>query len=190
MAGGVMPDGALRRTRGLTAELNRRCRCVTLDRAAPMQTLEAEAALVRAPEIARFDPGPAGAFMGYDFHLEAGGPKLIEVNTNAGGAFLNALLARALWACCGETAPGNAVPPPGGFEDAVWHMFEAEWRRQRVTGAPASITIVDDEPRSQFLHLEFLLARRLFEARVVGPESRLGGVARGCGPDDGRGHAR
>lgn len=163
MAGGVMPDGALRRARGLTAELNRRCRCVTLDRAALMQTREAEAdverveavvraieaaarlpgyveaALVRAPEFARFDPGPAGAFMGHDFHLEADGPKLIEVNTNAGGAFLNALPARARWACCGETAPG-------GFEDAVWGMFETEWRLQRGTGAPASIAIVDDEP--------------------------------------------
>lgn len=218
MAGGVMPESAIRRARGLTAELNRSCRCVTLDRAALMRVLEAEAgepglweslatshahlfsaapmfvaaadvermravvraieaaarlpgyveaALARAPEIARFNPGPTGVFMGYDFHLEADGPKLIEVNTNAGGAFLNALLARAQWACCGETEPGNAVPSPGGFDDAVWRMFEAEWRRQRGTGAPASVAIVDDEPRSQFLYPEFLLARRLFEAHGV-----------------------
>ncbi len=53
-----------------------------------------EAALARAPEIARFDPRTVGVFMGYDFHLGADGPKLIEVNTNAGGAFLNALLER------------------------------------------------------------------------------------------------
>ena len=33
--------------------------------------------------------------MGYDFHLGSDGPQLIEVNTNAGGAFLNVLLARA-----------------------------------------------------------------------------------------------
>ena len=37
--------------------------------------------------------------MGYDFHLGADGPMLIEVNTNAGAAFLNALLARAQRAC-------------------------------------------------------------------------------------------
>jgi tripartite-type tricarboxylate transporter receptor subunit TctC len=43
-----------------------------------------------APEIARCDFGPRGVFMGYDFHLAADGPKLIEVNTNAGGTFLNA----------------------------------------------------------------------------------------------------
>src|SRR5687768_10101865 len=31
------------------------------------------AALSWAPEIARRDHGPAGAFMGYDFHLDEGG---------------------------------------------------------------------------------------------------------------------
>jgi hypothetical protein len=59
-----------------------------------------EAALAWAPDIARFDPGPLGAFMGYDFHLGSDGPRLIEVNTNAGGAYLNALLAKAQRACC------------------------------------------------------------------------------------------
>ena len=46
------------------------------------------AVLSWAPEIAGRDFGPRGVFMGYDFHLAADGPKLIEVNTNAGGAFL------------------------------------------------------------------------------------------------------
>jgi hypothetical protein len=46
------------------------------------------------PEIAQRNFGPAGALMGYDFHLDDDGPKLIEVNTNAGGAFLNAFLAK------------------------------------------------------------------------------------------------
>jgi len=54
-----------------------------------------EAALGWAPEIARFDPGTPGAFMGYDFHLGADGPRLIEINTNAGGALFNTILARA-----------------------------------------------------------------------------------------------
>lgn len=53
------------------------------------------AVLCWAPEISREDHGPVGALMGYDFHLGEDGPKLIEVNTNAGGAFLNVLLARA-----------------------------------------------------------------------------------------------
>jgi hypothetical protein len=33
-----------------------------------------------------------GVFYGYDFHLNADGAHLIEINTNAGGAFCNALL--------------------------------------------------------------------------------------------------
>jgi D-alanine-D-alanine ligase-like ATP-grasp enzyme len=36
-----------------------------------------------------------GVFMGYDFHLSAGGPQLIEINTNAGGGLLNAYLLAA-----------------------------------------------------------------------------------------------
>ena len=49
-----------------------------------------------APQIARFDAGGArGVFLSYDFHVTGAGPKLIEINTNAGGALLNAALARA-----------------------------------------------------------------------------------------------
>ena len=48
--------------------------------------------LASASPIARIDHGPAGAFMGYDFHVEGDVPRLIEINTNAGGATINALL--------------------------------------------------------------------------------------------------
>ena len=55
-----------------------------------------EQVLATAPAIARFETsGPRGAFFGYDFHLHQGSLGLIEINTNAGGAMLNALLARA-----------------------------------------------------------------------------------------------
>lgn len=54
-----------------------------------------DAVLSWAPDISREDHGPAGVLMGYDSHLDDDGPKLIEVNTNAGGAFLNAVLAKA-----------------------------------------------------------------------------------------------
>ncbi|WP_404362755.1 hypothetical protein [Marinobacter sp.] len=37
-------------------------------------------ALSWAPDTAQFDPGPLGAFMGYDFHLGPEGPQLIEIN--------------------------------------------------------------------------------------------------------------
>jgi hypothetical protein len=130
-----------------------------------LKPFQAEA-LAWAPEIARTDFGPRGAFMGYDFHLTPNGPKLIEVNTNAGGAFLNAILAQAWVACCPEVQ-ALAPQPPARFEDAVWNMFEAEWRLQRRAGRPRAVAIVDDAPESQYLYPEFLLAQAFFERRGV-----------------------
>ncbi|MCP4901009.1 MAG: hypothetical protein GY906_28910, partial [bacterium] len=40
----------------------------------------------RTPAIATLDHGPVGVFFGYDFHTTPDGPRLIEINTNAGGA--------------------------------------------------------------------------------------------------------
>lgn len=130
-----------------------------------LKPFQAEA-LAWAPEIARIDFGPRGAFMGYDFHLTPNGPKLIEVNTNAGGAFLNAILAQAWVACCPEVQ-ALAPQPPAKFEDAVWNMFEAEWRLQRRAGRPRAVAIVDDAPEGQYLYPEFLLAQAFFERRGV-----------------------
>ncbi|MDH3466110.1 MAG: hypothetical protein OES26_09405, partial [Gammaproteobacteria bacterium] len=56
--------------------------------------------LAAAPSSARHDFGPRGVFFGYDFHLGAAGPQLIEINTNAGGVLLNLYLAAAQQACC------------------------------------------------------------------------------------------
>lgn len=122
------------------------------------------AVLSWAPEIARADHGPIGALMGYDFHLGEDGPRLIEINTNAGGAFLNAFLARAQRACCAEM---DIPPTLLSFEDAAFRMFQNEWIRQRGTGAPERIAIVDDNPPEQYLYPEFVLARQVLAARGV-----------------------
>lgn len=114
-----------------------------------------------APASACRDFGPRGVFMGYDFHLGEHGPALIEINSNAGGAMLNAVLARAQRACC-SSQPSNLVLPEA-FEGAVAAMFAKEWRYQRGSGEAASIAIVDDEPEAQYLYPEFLLTRRLLE---------------------------
>ena len=125
------------------------------------------AVLAWSPVIARHDFGPRGVFMGYDFHLGAGGPKLIEVNTNAGGAFLNAFLARAQGACCREAEDALGAAPMAEFDAAVWAMFLGEWTLQGRTGQPRSIAIVDDQPQEQYLFPEFLLAKRFFERHGV-----------------------
>jgi hypothetical protein len=122
------------------------------------------AVLSWAPEISREDHGPVGALMGYDFHLGVEGPRLIEINTNAGGAFLNALLARAQRACCAEM---DMPLTPHTFEDAAFRMFQSEWMRQRGSGAPQHVAIVDDSPEEQYLYPEFVLVRQVLAARGV-----------------------
>ena len=122
-----------------------------------------EEMLAESPEIARFDPGPHGVFMGYDFHLGPAGPQLIEINTNAGGALLNTALARAQAACCEMMKP--LIPGPvtlAALDDNFHRTFLQEWRRQRGEQPLTSIAIVDDSPREQYLYPEFLLFERLF----------------------------
>jgi len=135
-----------------------------------------EAAFAWAPGIARHDPGAAGAFMGYDFHLGADGPRLIEINTNAGGALLNAILARAQRACCKEIEALVSGPMSAqDLERTLFDMFVAEWRRSGHAGLPKRVAIVDDAPEQQFMYPEFLLFAQLFrrfgiEAQVRAPE--------------------
>ena len=135
-----------------------------------------EQVLGTAPAIARLGTrGPLGAFFGYDFHLSEGHLGLIEINTNAGGAMLNAVLARAQHACC--KAVDSMVPTLTSvldFEQQIVAMFRHEWllagktagQTASLTGNTrplASIAIVDVAPENQYLYPEFLLFQQLFE---------------------------
>jgi len=126
-----------------------------------------ETVLSWAPEIARYSYGPRGAFMGYDFHLGDNGPKLIEVNTNAGGAFLNAFLVKAQLACCFEMKVGLEHSGVTDFVTAILNMFRAEFSLQRKEGALSRVAIVDDKPEEQYLYPEFLLAQRFFQKHGI-----------------------
>ncbi len=134
--------------------------------------------LAQAPPIARHAFGPAGVFMGYDFHLGTDGPRLIEINTNAGGALLNAALARAHRACC-ESMEGlfDASTDLAQLDQVFMAMFVSEWRAQRGAQALRSVLIVDDAPQDQYLAPEFALTRLLFQhqgiAAVVADASEL-----------------
>jgi hypothetical protein len=122
-----------------------------IERVAALPAYQAQA-LARAPAIAQQAFGPFGACMGYDFHLDASGPKLIEINTNAGGALLNAALARAQQTCC-AAMDWAFVPNPRveALEQTFFDMFLAEWRRQRGSDPLGSVVIVDDAPAAQYL---------------------------------------
>ena len=127
-----------------------------------------EHVLAYAPEIARHRTAARGVFLGYDFHLADSGPQLIEINTNAGGGLLNALLARAQKACCDDVEallPGDlAADTP---EHLFLEMFRAEWRAFAHSvgncAALGRVAIVDEAPLTQYLHPEFVLFQRLFE---------------------------
>ena len=116
-----------------------------------------------APDIARIDRATSGVFMGFDFHVDASGPKLIEINTNAGGAFLNVAARAAHRACC--DAIDDVQPAEAQLEHDIVSMFEAEWRLARGDRPLRTIAIVDGNPSGQYLYPEFLLARQLFESR-------------------------
>ncbi len=127
-----------------------------------------EEALGRAPVIASTAPRNRGVFFGFDFHIAADGPKLIEINTNAGGALLNMEMRREQQACCEPAAAWlHAEPGAESLEDAVFGMFMQEWRLARGTQPLRTIAIVDDAPREQYLFPEFLLTQKLFAARGI-----------------------
>jgi hypothetical protein len=121
-------------------------------------------ALTWADSIAAVEPTSPGAFLGYDFHLGEDGPKLIEINTNAGGALLNAALARAARACCAETERmAIGAPDARRLEERFIEMFRNEWRAHGRSDEPATVAVVDDDPAAQYLYPEFRMFATLFE---------------------------
>lgn len=131
-----------------------------------------EVALAQAPasaaeragrDVAAERPLAASAFMGYDFHLSPEGPRLIEINTNAGGALLMAALLDA-W------QPGQGA----ALEEAIAAMFAAELAREGKRAALPRAVVVDEAPAEQYLAPEFtltvdLLARHGWQAAVADP---------------------
>ena len=116
-------------------------------------------ALAGARPIAAHVPAAASVFMGYDFHLGEDGPRLIEINTNAGGALLCAKLLHAQEACCALPVAADSPPPEVLFAE----MFRHEWQLARHDAPLQRIAIVDENPSGQFLAPEFELFRCLFE---------------------------
>ncbi len=103
---------------------------------------------------------PLGVFMGYDFHLGEKGPQLIEINTNAGGAFLNALLRDAQSKCC-RSAQDEAITQEH-LQQEFYAMFQHEWQLARGDQPLKTIAIIDAAPEQQYLYPEFKLAQAMF----------------------------
>jgi hypothetical protein len=115
------------------------------------------------------EEGALGVFYGYDFHLNAQGVHLIEINTNAGGAFLNALLieSQGELLSCGvfpvHASTCSARTDEIDLEQTFLEMLRHEWRLGRGDAPLKAVAIVDEQPESQYLYPEFLLAKAMFE---------------------------
>ena len=111
----------------------------------------------------KFVPSGKGVFFGYDFHLNEDGAHLIEINTNAGGAFLSNLFQ--------QSQRGNALPGKSlaleNLPQVFVEMFRREWQLQRGVAPLHTIAIVDEAPASQYFYPEFVLAKQLFEAAGI-----------------------
>lgn len=118
-----------------------------------------EAVLEYASAAAHPVPRAKGVFYGYDFHLNAAGVHLIEINTNAGGALLNTL----------ELSSQLDVAAPGRYavidhpEQAFLKMFRNEWHMERGDAPLETVAIVDDQPLEQYFYPELLLVQRMFD---------------------------
>lgn len=127
------------------------------------------------PPVARFDPGYDSVMMGYDFHLTPAGPRLIEVNTNAGGGLL------AWWA---QHPPASVADLglPGRLQRGLRRSFAVELRNQGGQSRvfPRLSVILDEKPAAQFLYPEMQAFAQLFEAwggraAVVDPDQLQAG---------------
>lgn len=122
------------------------------------------------PDVARFNPGHEAVMMGYDFHLSPSGPRLIEVNTNAGGA----LLAYQAY------KPGESYQPPASARHQQIRLLNsfnqemAKFSRGELK-KPRYLIILDEDPEGQFLYPEMQTFVQMFgevaiPAAIVDPK--------------------
>lgn len=112
------------------------------------------------PETAAINPCNTSVLMGYDFHLTKSGPKLIEINNNAGGLF--------------EKDDGW-IPQclhhemPDKLEQRITQMFPMAWKH---------IAILDESITEQYMYPEMLAYAALLETSgrtvtLVSPEELI-----------------
>ena len=117
----------------------------------------AEALHASLPTAARYNPGLPSVLMGYDFHLTPEGPKLIEINNNAGGLYVG----DGIW------LPQPPIPElTDGIKVSLNGMFPSGWRK---------IAIMDEHVQQQYMYTEMLAYAEVMgqygrTVHVVNPE--------------------
>ncbi|MDP2902512.1 MAG: hypothetical protein Q8N96_05335 [Methylovulum sp.] len=105
------------------------------------------------PAAAKQKSSHHAVMMGYDFHLTESGPKLIEVNTNAGGAWFAHLCAYPL---------ANHFAGRAGSRLLNTFLTDYALFKQMADARPECIVIVDADPETQFLYPEMQIFAALF----------------------------
>ncbi|EIC28622.1 hypothetical protein Metal_0791 [Methylomicrobium album BG8] len=133
------------------------------------------------PASARFDPGNQAVMMGYDFHVSETGPKLIEVNTNAGG----------IWYANLSHDP-MAVEFSARVGSKLLKTFCDDYGlfRRNAVARPERIVILDENPTGQPLYSEMRIFVLMFEKAgieaVIAPpeaiETQASGLSLGGKP--------
>ncbi len=143
-----LPVAALRRMLKLVRLLDRISRC-------PAYRSEV---YPQVPDVAGFDPGHDAVMMCYDFHLAGDVPRLIEVNTNAGGGLLAYLAHDPSLSIESASLKGKLKKRLlSTFADEI-HQFSGGKKSK-----PERIVIIDDEPNQQFLYPEMSAFADLFK---------------------------
>ncbi|MFA5132008.1 MAG: circularly permuted ATPgrasp domain protein [Candidatus Paceibacterota bacterium] len=103
-----------------------------------------------------------GLLMSYDFHLDEETPKLIEINTNAGGFFLSYELLKASKNCCTHAKAQDIET----MEETIVAMFRNEFKK--ISDKPlGTVAIVDENPSGQFLYPEFQICKDILEKHGI-----------------------
>jgi hypothetical protein len=89
------------------------------------------------PETAHIPTEWPSLLMGYDFHLTSDGPKLIEINNNAGGLYIG----NQRWL----PQPELTEVLSGTLEERLLSMFHSEW---------SAIAIMDEDVCNQYMYPE------------------------------------
>ncbi|HID36174.1 MAG TPA: hypothetical protein EYP39_02165 [Ghiorsea sp.] len=117
-----------------------------------------DALTLHLPSIVDVQPKRPPILMGYDFHLTDDGPKLIEINNNAGG----------LWEKDDGWIPQcEHEALQGSLKTRLLNMFDAAWKH---------IAIMDEDITNQYMYSEMQAYAKLLEAdgrkvSLVSPEA-------------------
>ncbi|MGR8942260.1 MAG: hypothetical protein ACU83P_11795, partial [Gammaproteobacteria bacterium] len=126
------------------------------------------------PESAQADPGYFSVLMGYDFHLSESGPKLIEVNTDAGGIWYAGMCFKAPKAEFPERLQQRLLN--SFFEEFA--LFSKNSKKR-----PQLVAILDEQPEQQPLYKEMRVFATMF--RKAGIDAVIADINRCTSKDSG-----